>query len=128
MKNKIVFKEWENNYDQLMESFDFEILLNVEQEDYQGDSLVLFKNKNTNEIGFLKFGWGSCSGCDALQGCESQQDLDDLQKELYDGIIWYENFLLFKNYFFNKDWSTEWIDSDLIKEFTKQLNGLKNEL
>ena len=58
------------SYQPLLESFG-EILLKVDDEDYSGDSRLIFKKGEM--YGFLIFGWGSCSGCDWLQGCNSYE-------------------------------------------------------
>lgn len=78
------FGAWD--YKPLLESFDYEILLQVDDDDYQGDSRILFKNDDM--FGVLIFGWGSCSGCDALQACSSLEEVDDLRKNLFNGIVW----------------------------------------
>ena len=75
-----------SDYSLLLESFGYEKLLQVDDNDYQGDSRVLYKNNG--QYGFLTFGWGSCSGCDALQACNSLEEVDQLRKELRNQIIW----------------------------------------
>lgn len=75
------------NYNDILNSFEFEILLKIDDASgYSGDTRVLLKDNNN--IGYLLFGWGSCSVCDALQGCNSWENLEDLQKELYNAIKW----------------------------------------
>ncbi len=75
------------SYTDMLESFGFDILLQIDDDECQGDTRVLFKDKKNN-IGYLLFGWGSCSGCDALQGCNSWEECIELQKELYNEIKW----------------------------------------
>lgn len=53
---------------------------------YDGDYYVLFKEGD--RYGYLTFGYGSCSGCDALEACRSQEDEDRLQQRLTDSIFW----------------------------------------
>lgn len=55
-------------------------------DDYQGDTFAVIRDGS--RYGFLKFGWGSCSGCDALQACHGMDDIATLARELYDGIVW----------------------------------------
>lgn len=50
--------------------------------DYQGDTLVLYEGFRT-----LTFGWGSCSGCDALQACSGHEDVAELIADLRRSII-----------------------------------------
>lgn len=75
------------DYGPLLESFGYEILLRVDDHDYQGDSRVIFKDGN--DYGLLIFGWGSCSGCDALQACDSYEEIDELRREMHSYIKWY---------------------------------------
>lgn len=64
-----------SGYQLIIEEFG-NILVQVDDQDYQGDSRILYENNG--QYGYLKFGWGSCSGCDALQGCDSVLELDEL--------------------------------------------------
>ena len=74
------------DYGKLLKSFEYEILLKEDYGSYQGDTLVLFENGN--EYGFLNFGWGSCSFCDALLACNSYEELEDLRNGLHNDIVW----------------------------------------
>ena len=62
------------------------IALQVDDGDYQGDSRVLYAAGDT--YGYLNFGWGSCSGCDALQGCSSPADVDQLASGMAQEVRW----------------------------------------
>ena len=73
------------DYDPMIASFG-DILLKVDDDDYQGDSRVLYKKDGL--YGVLVFGWGSCSGCDALQGCQSVAELDELIADTRNLIRW----------------------------------------
>ncbi len=83
------FDGLEYEYKPLLESMEYEILVKVDEDDYQGDSWVLFKDGT--RYGFLNFGWGSCSGCDALQACESLEEIESLRNELHKSIIWHQD-------------------------------------
>lgn len=65
-----------------------DVLVQVDDDDYQGDARVLFKDKDGERYGVLIFGWGSCSGCDALQACESVKEIEGLRDELCRQIVW----------------------------------------
>lgn len=65
-----------------------EIVLQVDDDDYQGDSRILYKDGD--KIGYLQFGWGSCSGCDALQGCTHFSEIETLRTELIAAIKWFD--------------------------------------
>lgn len=93
------------NYDPLLQSMGYEIVLQVDDSDYQGDTRVLFKDGD--KYGLLIFGWGSCSGCDSLQACSTYRELEELRQELWQQIRWDTAGLLL-SYVTNKDWETEW--------------------
>lgn len=105
------------------------IVLQVDEDDYQGDSFVLYhKNK---QIGLLIFGWGSCSGCDALQACETVEEVEKLRDELITSIIWKSpSKMLF--YLKEKDWNLDYGYNEEKKDFIEKailfLEALKNGL
>jgi hypothetical protein len=76
------------DYSPIIKSFG-DVVVQIDEEDYQGDSFVLLRKDE--QYGFLCFGWGSCSGCDALQGCETVEALDELIDELQDSIKWFDS-------------------------------------
>jgi hypothetical protein len=96
------------DYIPLLESFRVPIAIIVEQNDYQGDSWVLFHNPKNNRFGYLCFGWGSCSGCDALQGCTSTEELRDLQQNLYNDVIWFNSINEVNQFFNTHDWEGDY--------------------
>lgn len=77
-----------HDYSPIIESFG-QVLVQVDEDDYSGDTFALL-NKD-GDIGFLQFGWGSCSGCDALQRCESYKELGELIENLESGIKWFDS-------------------------------------
>ena len=102
------FEEWFSgisDYGPLIESFEYEVLLQVDDDDYQGDTRLLFKNGS--KIGYLNFGWGSCSGCDALQACSSYDEVDELRSHLYESIKWETKSDMLK-YFETHDWEGDY--------------------
>lgn len=58
-------------------------------DDYQGDTWVLYNNDG--KLGYLCFSWGSCSGCDALQACDSYADLQELIDRIESSLIWFSD-------------------------------------
>lgn len=66
---------------------------------YQGDMLFLLRNGD--QFGFLVVGYGSCSGCDSLEACESQEAVDSLAERIYDGIKWFDTLDEAKGYITN---------------------------
>lgn len=75
------------DYDPIIRSFG-EVLVQVDDEDWSGDTRVLLRKGNRH--GFLNYGWGSCSGCDALQACGSYEEVDQLIDSLEGDIKWFD--------------------------------------
>lgn len=73
---------------------------------YQGDSHYILTDGE--RYGYLSFGWGSCSGCDALQGCSNYEDLQSLFDSLERSVFWVNTLDEFKKWFLLKDWETEY--------------------
>lgn len=65
-----------------------EVLAREDDGDYQGDTYALVKGPD-GRIGFVSFSWGSCSGCDALQACDTYQDVADLFAQIRDSVRWF---------------------------------------
>lgn len=97
-----------SDYQPMLDSFGLEIILQVDDADYQGDSRLLFRHPETGAYGLLIFGWGSCSGCDALQQCESLKEIEDLREGLHRDIRWYSSKEAMLEYIKTKDWGTEY--------------------
>lgn len=80
-----------------------EIILQVDEDGYQGDSFLIYKDGN--RYGYLTFGWGSCSGCDALLACANFDEVQELMDELYHSIEWFNTLEELKTCFAIKEWS-----------------------
>lgn len=74
-----------DNYQPILNAFG-NIVLQVDDTGWNGDSRVLYDNDGT--FGYLIFGWGSCSACDALRACEDLDDVQNLCDQLQDMIKW----------------------------------------
>ncbi len=59
---------------------------------YQGDSYIFFERSGDHAIGFLSFGYGSCSGCDPLQATESFTELEQMRDSFCSKIVWKDNW------------------------------------
>lgn len=94
------------DYGSLLGSFDYENILQADVGDWQGDTLVLFKDGD--RYGFLTFGWGSCSGCDALQACNHLKDVEELRQQLFDQIVWKDSKEEMRDFLANRDWEAQW--------------------
>ena len=113
------------DYTPMLEQFG-EILIKVDDDDYQGDSYLIYKKENY--YGYLRFGWGSCSGCDALQACNTIQEVQELMDALYKSIIWFTSLAELKKYFANKDWALEFSwHIEYFKNFVNQVEKLNEK-
>jgi hypothetical protein len=101
------------DYLPLLKSFNYNIIIQLDDSDYQGETRILYDNEG--KIGHLQFSWGSCSGCDSLQACNSYKELDELRNQLHKDIVWYDDKSLALNHFEN----SYNIDCDNEKEFKK---------
>ncbi len=77
---------YSGSYESLIKSTGLEILVNVADDDWQGDSILLVRDGDL--YGQLNYGWGSCSGCDAFAACDSLQDYEELRRDLVQGVLW----------------------------------------
>jgi hypothetical protein len=93
------------DYQPILNSFG-EIVVQVDDNDYQGDSRVLYRNGS--KFGWLQFGWGSCSGCDALQACSSMGDIQNLIDELNSQIKWFDSASACLDFFNSHDWEGDY--------------------
>lgn len=100
----------ESGYHDLVESIGVEVLLSVDESDYQGDSWYLLKDGR--RYGFLTFGWGSCSGCDAFEAARyNAAELTKVRDSLESGIHWESSKAALRKYLEQKDWAVEWFAS-----------------
>jgi hypothetical protein len=79
-----------------------EILVDVTDDDYQGDSRYLLKDGD--RYGLVTVGWGSCSGCDALQGCVNFADVLALANEIEAAVKWFAGKAIALEYVNQHDW------------------------
>lgn len=125
------------DYDVMLQEFG-NIELKVDEQDYSGDSWVLYRNGTDSAgcwhrgFGYLQFGWGSCSGCDALQGCEKMSEVQELMNSLNQQIQWFSSKEEALNFFQNHDWEADYSGSspdrkrftaaaiELLKGYTEQ--------
>ena len=97
------------------------IIIKVEDGGYQGDTLLVYKNEK-NQFGFLSFGWGSCSGCDALQACDTVEDLQELMDHLYNSIIWFDSKDALSTFVKEHDWDSDYCSETVVAEFLNVIN------
>lgn len=103
------------SYTPIIKSFG-NVIVRYDEPGYEGFTYVVLENDG--KYGYLTFGWGSCEFCDALQACESFDDVQQLIDLLYSQIIWRDTRGELKNYLIHKDWTLchEWYEGGF-KEF-----------
>lgn len=112
------FDYCECDYSPMLDSFGT-IVLQVDDEHYQGDSRVLYQDGE--RIGYLQFGWGSCSGCDSLQACNSYSMIDALIDELRTDIKWFDTKAAALSWFKSHDWEGDYSShSEEQKQFVSE--------
>jgi hypothetical protein len=112
----------ESSYQPILEDFG-NILLQVDDADYQGDSRVLYQDGE--RYGYLNFGWGSCSGCDALQSCQSLEQIDELRNGLNRDIQWFDSREEALRFFEGRDWEVQYSwHAEETKEFVERAKAL----
>lgn len=95
-------KEMCYGYDVLEASFGLSELARADDDDWQGDSVVLLRSAD-GRLGILEYGWGSCSGCDALQACDTVEEVNDLRDSLFESIKWFDSATACLEYVKSKD-------------------------
>jgi len=111
---------WSFSYEDLVERLG-ETVLSASDDGYQGSSYFLLKSGD--RYGYLEFGWGSCSGCDALAGCESKEEVGQLFIQLRDSIHWEPSLDAILAWFKTHDWKGGWSWHDGAQEFVALLNA-----
>lgn len=106
-------------YQPLLNSFG-KIVIQIEDNDWQGDSRILYKD-GRKKIGFLMFGWGSCSGCDEFYGCNTFEEAEEFSNELESKIIWFENKKEALKWFRTHDWEGDHTNNDKNTELFRKL-------
>jgi hypothetical protein len=106
------------DYDELIESMEVDRLVEVSDADYQGDTRMLLRQGE--RYGVLTFGWGSCSGCDALQACNTVEEVTALRDQLWNDIVWQDTPAAMRAYLTQKDWSLEYMSGDETDRFVRE--------
>lgn len=113
-----------SDYEVMVSAFGQRVLVAVDEDDYQGDSFRLIADGDEpgQRYGLLIFGWGSCSGCDALQACESAEELQTLADQLQDSIKWFSDKDTLREYMQNHDWEGDWSwHQEAMHDFRRQV-------
>ena len=76
------------SWEDLIRSFGYTVHVTHRFDSYSGDGIAIMGNGE--QLGILVFGYGSCSGCDALEACNTYERLDELRQSLHNKIKWYD--------------------------------------
>lgn len=107
------------HYENLIKATGCDIIDSLYMGNYE-DDLLMVVSKNY-KFGLLVTGYGSCSGCDALQGCVTNTERTELAVELYNKIMWKEPGEII-DYLEDKDWSAEYYGQQKgLSEFIKKV-------
>lgn len=109
--------EW-YGHQPLLSSFST-IAIQVEDHDWQGDSRILYDDDG--RIGFLMYGWGSCSGCDAFYGCNTFEEAAQFSSELFNSIKWFDGREQALEWFKTHDWEGDYSGRDENTKFFVEL-------
>ena len=85
----------------------------VDQEDigsYQGDILYLIRDGE--RWGIVCVGYGSCSGCDALQACSTLGDVGQLRDSISNGVRWADDAEGMLELLEDTDWRAQWYSEE----------------
>lgn len=115
-KNQDPYAGSATSYGELIDSMEYNVLLEVRDDDYQGASRLLFEDGT--RFGLLFFGWGSRTGCDALEACDTHAEIVALRDDLVNDILWFDSKEEALAYISGKDWELQWLwHSAETKEF-----------
>ena len=98
------------------------VLVQCDEDGCQGDTLALVSKDG--KYGFVTFGWGSCSGCDALQACTSVEEAGELARQIANNAVWFESLPEAQNFVANRDWEVSYIDKALVADFKQKVEAL----
>lgn len=113
------------SYDSIIEHLGT-VVVSTEEDAYQGSSYYVLKDERDGRYGYLTFGWGSCSGCDALEGCSSYDELQELVDGLESSIRWFPTKNALKAWAKDFDWGGEWCSNEsACKEIREKIEDLR---
>lgn len=110
---------WDGGYHDLIDDLG-EVLTDVRVGDYAGSLLWLLRDGD--RFGYLSIGYGSCSGCDALEGCDTLAELRELHDELAGYVRWgsrSETLAFLRDHDWEGDWSYQ-EDKEAVSDFIAQ--------
>lgn len=82
------------------------VVVRVDYGTWQGDFYLLYRDGS--RYGFLRLGYGSCSACDALQGCESYREIQEYADGVELSVNWFESASEALHWFESHDWDGDY--------------------
>ena len=111
-----------SSYDDIVKTWGFEIINTAMIGDYTGDFVAVLYTQGM--YGLLVHGYGSCSGCDELLGCETEQDVVELSCYLRNTIRPYPDFESLKRDSLKKDGRFWYMYDKDFEEFLNETESL----
>ena len=115
---------YEGWYDTLLEDAGIAVLAKAVLGRYDGDVLMVVRAGN-GFYGYTRTGYGSCAGCDALQACETMEELKELQRQEIERITWYLTLEAVKQFVCEHDWEGDWAnEEEVVAQFRADVAAL----
>lgn len=111
-----------SSYDDIVKTWGFEIINTAMIGDYTGDFVAVLYTQGM--YGLLVHGYGSCSGCDELLFCETEQDVAELSCYLRNTIRPYPDFESLKHDSLKKDGRFWYMYDKDFEEFLNETESL----
>jgi len=123
--DKPEFDECAYDYDELLESVNLDVdwTIKAQEYNYQGD--YFYFGEYANRFYFVVIGYGSCSGCDALQACSTYTDMVDLRDDIKRDIREFDSLQEFKVWF-DEHVQNQWYDGSEVENFTELFKNVYN--
>lgn len=114
---------YRGSWETLVSEWGYEIIDSRFCGDYHGDYVALLDDGL--RLGLAVVGYGSCSGCDALQACESPEEVAGLSEGVRSDVRWFATPAEFAAYVEDRtDTGTDWYWYEReINEFLVELAG-----
>lgn len=111
------------DYDNLVRSWRYEVVAWLRTGEYQGDYWVILRKFSSRayRYGFLVIGYGSCSGCDALEAAVTYAPgatamdwgkVEEHRTLLHDGIHWGDSAEELATWLEDRDPAVDWWVND----------------
>lgn len=103
------------------------IVLEESDDNYQGDSFLVVNANWRDNYGYITFGWGSCSGCDAWESEDTPADRAQLITDILKSSKWFDDLDSLKAYIASPDREGDWYsDNETWKTFARKVAELND--